>query len=146
MKKILLLLLFLNSTLILGQEWNLDYQAAKTQAQNESKPIVLVFQGSDWCAPCIKLEKTIWSSPEFIQYAKEHYIMLKADFPRKGSNAISPEQRAANEALAKRFNPRGHFPFVVILDGQDQVLGVSGYKKISPKEYIQIIDGFVKKP
>ena len=41
-------------------------------ASKESKPIILVFQGSDWCAPCIKLDREILSSDTFKKYANEN--------------------------------------------------------------------------
>jgi len=47
---------------IFSQNWHTDLEYAKKIAVKENKPIVLVFQGSDWCAPCIKLERDIWSS------------------------------------------------------------------------------------
>ena len=31
----------------------------------EDKNIIIVFSGSDWCAPCIKLDKNIWQSDAF---------------------------------------------------------------------------------
>ena len=52
-------------------------------ANNENKNIVMVFAGSDWCAPCIKLEKYILESDDFKNYAKEHWVLLKLDFPKK---------------------------------------------------------------
>ena len=37
-------------------------KASITKAQKQNKKIILVFQGSDWCGPCIKLSKEIWST------------------------------------------------------------------------------------
>ena len=51
-----------------------------------NKPILLIFQGSDWCAPCIKFERNIWSTPTFQSYAEENLLIVKADFPRRKSN------------------------------------------------------------
>ena len=59
-----------------AQDWNTDFEKAKSIAKAENKPIILVFQGSDWCAPCIKLDKEIWSSETFKAYAKKHYVMV----------------------------------------------------------------------
>jgi hypothetical protein len=42
-----------------------------------------VFSGSDWCAPCIKLDKSIWQSTEFKEYAASNLILERADFPKK---------------------------------------------------------------
>jgi thioredoxin-related protein len=147
MKKIaqILCLLLLSITAAFAQEWQTDFNSAKEIASAENKPIILVFQGSDWCAPCIKLDREIWSTDVFKEYASEHYVMLLADFPRRKKNALPEEQAAANAKLAETYNTIGAFPFVVVLDSNGKVLGQTGYKKVSPEEYIKELNGFVKK-
>ena len=56
---------FLTAPSILAQEWQVDIEKAKQLASKEDRKIVLVFQGSDWCAPCIKLQKEVWDTREF---------------------------------------------------------------------------------
>ncbi len=70
-------------TMLNGQDWHKSFDEAQAEAKKNNKPIVLVFSGSDWCAPCIKLDKEIWQSDEFKKYALGHYVLYKADFPRK---------------------------------------------------------------
>lgn len=127
-----------------AQKWQTDFKKATEMAAQANKPIVLVFSGSDWCAPCMKLEKEIWSTAEFINYSNEHYIMLKADFPRKSKNTVDAQQKEANKQLAEKYNKSGFFPLVVVLDKQGKMYGSLGYKKVSPKEYIGLIDAMVK--
>ena len=125
-----------------SQEWLTDYPSAQRQASEEQKPIVLVFQGSDWCAPCIKLERNIWSSSDFKDYAKDNLVLVKADFPRKKRNAISTKQEKANKVLADKYNKNGIFPLVIMLDADGNVLGKTGYKKLKPAEYIDLLESF----
>ncbi len=125
-----------------AQTWQTDLEEARTTAHNENKDILLVFQGSDWCAPCIKLDREIWTSSEFKNYAKEHYVMLKADFPRKAKNQLEHAQQKKNNALAEKYNKEGYFPLVILLDEKGNVLGKTGYKKVSPKEYIELLNSF----
>lgn len=127
-----------------GQEWQRDIKKAKQIAKEKHHPIILVFQGSDWCAPCIKLDREVWSTEEFQKYAKDHYVMLQADFPRKKKNALPKDQAKANTKLAELYNKRGIFPFVVVLDAQGNVQGETSYKKMNPKEYIQLLDSFIE--
>ena len=91
------------STLLFAQQWETDFATAKAKAEQQGKNIVLNFCGSDWCIPCIKLEKTIWDSFEFKDYAKSHYILLRADFPKKKADALSKEQQEKNDRLADEF-------------------------------------------
>lgn len=144
MKKIIVLsLAILFSLSAFTQEWSTDINLAKKQAKAEGKAIVLSFQGSDWCAPCIKLDHEIFSNPEFTAFAKDNYVMVKVDFPRKKKNRLSKEQQAKNGLLAEKYNPRGYFPHVVVLNANGEVKGELGYKDISVKEYIKLIEAFL---
>lgn len=135
------LLFSLNSTQ--AQEWITDFETAKVTAQQDDKHIILVFQGSDWCAPCIKLDKHVWSTDYFKTYALNHYVMLKADFPRRKKNQLSQEQTEANKKLAELYNQQGYFPFVVVLNAEGKVLGELGYQNISPQDYVSEINAFI---
>ncbi|MAW95918.1 MULTISPECIES: thioredoxin family protein [unclassified Leeuwenhoekiella] len=145
MKKILLSIcfIFLAFSLSQAQEWQNDFGKAKSLAAKQDKPIILVFQGSDWCAPCIKLNKEIWETEAFQSYAKDHYVMLQADFPRKAKNALPAAQQEANNKLAETYNKNGYFPLVVVLDKNGKVLGNAGYEKTTPAAYIKKIDAFL---
>ena len=144
MKKNILLFSFLFFVIISmkSQEWQTDLNKAQKIASEKNQKIILVFQGSDWCAPCIKLDTEIWSSKEFIAYSKEHFVMLKADFPRKSKNKLDKSQQEKNNQLAEKYNTKGYFPYVVVLGKNADVLGSTGYQKISPSEYIEILNSF----
>ncbi|MCF8239213.1 MAG: thioredoxin family protein [Saprospiraceae bacterium] len=146
MTKIFLSLALLVTTYCSGsaQNWLTNLDAAKTLAKETKRPIILVFQGSDWCAPCIKLDREIWQSEAFKAQAKTHYILLKADFPKRKKNALSEEQSAHNAILAETYNQQGIFPFVVILDADGQVLGQTGYQKTTPSDYIAKLDSYIQ--
>ena len=73
MKKLFSITLLLSCLMVFSQNWETSYENSLTKAQNQNKKIILVFQGSDWCGPCIKLSKEIWSSEEFIAYSKKNY-------------------------------------------------------------------------
>lgn len=145
-KRPILTLLFLigQLSLVYSQNWELDFNNALKTAQDSNKTIVLVFSGLDWCVPCMKLEKEIWESDTFQNYAKDYFVMVRADFPRRKANKLSEEQEERNATLAEKYNTNGYFPFVVILDKSGKVLGKTGYKKLSPKEYIEHLNSFIK--
>ena len=138
----LLIAIFLGTGILFGQDWQTDFTKAKDLSKAGNKSIILVFQGSDWCAPCIKLDKKIWSSEVFRNYAADHFVMLLADFPRKKQNMPPPEQKSKNEQLAETYNRNGYFPLVVVLDKDGKVLGETGYRNISVKEYINLLESF----
>ncbi|WP_394332521.1 thioredoxin family protein [Maribacter thermophilus] len=142
--KLIVVLFMTGLTTLCAQDWKHDFEEAKEIASKEDKTIILVFQGSDWCAPCIKLDREVWSTKEFQTYAKEHYIMLQADFPRRKKNKLPEEQLNANKKLAEQYNQMGVFPLVVVLDKDGNVLGETSYKKMGPKKYIALLNNFIK--
>lgn len=142
--KITILLLFL-SICSYGQNWETNFENGKKTAILENKNIILVFSGSDWCAPCIKLEKNIWSSDVFKTEAKNDWILVKADFPKKKASQQSEEIKNQNAALAELYNKEGNFPLVVILDKNGKVLGKTGFKNVNPEEYIHLLHTIEKK-
>ncbi|MDO1511609.1 thioredoxin family protein [Maribacter confluentis] len=145
MKKVVFILcaiLYINVSF--AQDWQTDFTRAQELAKAKNLPIVLVFQGSDWCTPCIKLDRSVWSTKEFREYANDHYVMLQADFPRKKSNALPIQQLNKNKALAEKYNGNGIFPFVVVMDATGKVYGETSYKKLSPVEYINELNSFIE--
>ena len=145
MKKTVLYLLLCTTCLGYSQNWKPSFEEAQNQAVSENKNIVLVFSGSDWCAPCIKLDKTVWQSAEFKKDSEANWVIYKADFPKKKANQLNPILTESNKKLAALYNPSGNFPLVLLLDKSGAVLGIEGYKNISATEYIQLIHSLEKK-
>jgi thioredoxin-related protein len=144
MKKIMVLMLLFAVTIGYSQEWKTDFTVAKSEASSQNKNILLVFSGSDWCGPCIKLDRDIWQSAEFKEFAKNNLVLERADFPKKKQNQLAPELKKINEELAEKYNKDGMFPLVVVLDKNGKVLGKTAYKNVSPQEYIDILKSFLK--
>ena len=120
MKLLLISLLF--GLLTIAPNWELNFDQAKAEAAQTHKFILLNFSGSDWCGPCIKLKKDVFESAEFGQFATDHLVLVRADFPRKSKNQLEASQTAHNEALAEKYNQQGKFPFTVLLDANGRVL------------------------
>ncbi|MCG2792011.1 MAG: thioredoxin family protein [Weeksellaceae bacterium] len=96
---------------------------AKKQAGEKKELILLNFSGSDWCIPCIKLHKNIIETEEFKSLTTENIIVyLNADFPRSKKNQPAPELKKENAALAELYNPKGLFPYTLLLDADGKIL------------------------
>ena len=145
MKQLFYLIIFTFSGILQAQQWQDSFDDALTKAADEDKPIVLVFSGSDWCAPCIRLKRHIFDAVEFRTYAVEHYVMYDADFPRKKKNQLPQEKLNVNKSLAEKYNPKGYFPLVVVMDKNQNVLGTTGFvARTSPEKYIKTLNKFLK--
>ncbi|MBF4473471.1 MULTISPECIES: thioredoxin family protein [Flavobacterium] len=143
--KHLICFLFLSTTVFgYSQNWSANFEDAKMKAEKENKNILLVFSGSDWCGPCMRLEKIVWKSQEFQTEADNNWVIYRADFPRKKINQLSPERAESNNKLAEKYNKHGSFPLVLLLDKKGKIIGTTGFKNASASEYIKLIHSFEK--
>ena len=123
--------------------WLTDLSAAQEQARTEKKLVLIDFTGSDWCGWCIKLNKDVFSKPEFIKYAKENLVLVEVDFPKRKQQ--SPDQKKANEALQNKYNVQG-FPTIIVIDANGKtVWSNEGYLSGGPKAMIDAIESAKKK-
>ena len=126
--------------LFVSVTWLTDFDQAKQQAKEKDQLILLNFSGSDWCAPCIKMKKEIFETPEFQDFADDNLILLKADFPRLKKNQLEAKQKVHNEKLAERFNPKGKFPLTLLIDADGKILHEwDGYSNTSVDVFISEI-------
>lgn len=111
-------------------------------AKTENKSVLLYFSGSDWCAPCVKFKKFIVNTPEFQTFATENLVIYNADFPRLSKNKLAKEVEKENETLADKYNSKGIFPLILLLDADGNVI-----KKWEeyPKETVEEFIGKLKK-
>lgn len=145
MKKIVVAVCIFFAFSAQAQLWEDSFENALVKADTEDKPIVLVFSGSDWCGPCIRFKKKILESEEFVGFASDNYVLYNADFPKKKKNSLPSEKLDSNKGLAEKYNPKGYFPLVVVLDKNESVLGKTGFdKKKSPEKYLDLFNGYLK--
>ena len=81
---------------------------------------LIVFEGSDWCASCRKLEKNVLSDSTFITFLQTNQIeLLKVDFPQRKKQPTDLKKK--NEQIAQKYQFKGEFPTLVLtsLEGSD---------------------------
>ena len=121
--------------------WLTDYKKAQEEAKASNKLLLIDFTGSDWCGWCIRLDREVFSKPEFREYATKNFILLEADFPRR--KELSAEVKAQNLELAQRYRIEG-FPTIVVLDGTGKKVGELGYTPGGPAAFIAQLDKIPK--
>lgn len=154
MKKILVIaFLTLTSMSMQAQEeltWHTDMSKATDISIKENKPIFLFFTGSDWCGWCIRLQKEVFKTPEFIKWAKENVVLVELDFPRK--NNQSEEVKMQNAQLQQQLQVRG-YPTVWFVSATKtaeakvnlNALGSTGYVAGGPKVWIDGANQIIQK-
>lgn len=117
--------------------WHTSLPEAQAKAKAEKKLVMMDFTGSDWCGWCIRLDKEVFSKPEFEEYAEKNLVLVEVDFPHKTEQ--SSELKAANKALAQEYGIRG-YPTIIVLSSDGERVGKLGYVKGGPKAFIAKID------
>ena len=109
-------------------------------SHNTEKPLMLFFTGSDWCGWCIKLQKAVFSKPDFVKWATKNVVLVELDFPRR--TKISEELTAQNRNLQQMFGVRGYptvwFVTPEVTDGKVNFkkLGSQGASPLDAKGWI----------
>jgi len=93
--------------------WITDLPAAIRFAKEKNKMIFMDFTGSDWCPPCKMLHSEVLTSSDFKALAKEHFILLELDFPRRIEQRETLKK--ANEKIASAAGIEG-FPTIMVVD------------------------------
>jgi thiol-disulfide isomerase/thioredoxin len=119
-----------------------DPDQAFAAAAGSDKQVLLVFQGSDWCIPCIQLEQKVLSGERFLQFVKDSLVVLKADFPQR--KKIDPALVSQYEKLAEAFNPEGSFPKAILLNAQRKRIAQITIKNPAPETFIAAIKELVR--
>ena len=120
---------------------NLDEALAKAKA--EGKLVYACFSGSDWCYWCKKLEKEVLSDPLFVTGVMDDYVLVFIDSPENKA-LLSDRAKAENEKLTEKYGIRG-FPTALILDGNGNRIGKTGYRQGGAAEYVKHLKSFRKK-
>lgn len=143
MKKLFILLVIfgLTSCVNAGEGWLTDFEEAKKQAAEKNLPILADFSGSDWCGWCIKLDREVFSQPEFKAYAAENVILFLADFPN--SKPQSAEVKAQNDKLWNHYGLSG-YPSVLLLNADGSVIDRTGYQFGGAAAYVEHIQSLLK--
>ncbi len=120
--------------------WTTNVVAALASARADGKDLLLLYTGSDWCPPCMKLEEQVLSKAEFTTAAAENFVLVKFDFPQK--TELSPELVAQNQHWSDRFGIDG-FPTIVLIDKNEKPYAITGFKDEGPEVFVQLLNELV---
>jgi thioredoxin-related protein len=123
-------------------KWMTDLPQAQAKAKAEKKLVMLDFTGSDWCGWCIKLNKEVFSKPEFEEYARKNLVLVEVDFPRNKQQ--TEEMKQANQKLQEKYGIRG-YPTIIVLNSDGGKAGELGYMPGGPKAFIAELEKLKKK-
>lgn len=107
--------------------WLTDIESGVAQAKKENKAVMVEFTGSDWCPPCIEMNKKVFSQSSFTKAAEKNYVLVVIDIPKK-DKALSEK----NTKVLAKYKVEG-VPTVVLFDKDGKEFdrfGASGFPTV----------------
>lgn len=135
MRKLLSTLFFFLSISAFSQITKVStWEEAQKIASSENKDIIIEFTGSNWCKPCIKMEKEVLSHSTFEAFAKDKFVLFVLDLqmPIK----VDSENYQTFERYKKIHNV-SFYPTYILTDS-------NGKEKTRLKGYYSL-NNFIKK-
>jgi len=124
--------------------WSDNYAQSVEKAQAENKYLLLDFTGSDWCGYCKLLEKEVFGTPQFRDWANKYVVLVQVDFPH--STPLSAAVKAQNKELAGKYPIHG-YPTITVTETNGKVRAQRiGYTPGSGvAAYLQALEAEMKK-
>lgn len=130
--------LVLAASSVVAAEWTDNYEAARKQAAEEKKDLLIDFTGSDWCTWCIKLRKEVFEQAPFEAGVKDRYVLVELDYP-KDKSRLSEVVAKQNEELLKKYPIKG-YPSILLCDPSGKPFAITGYQPGGPEAYLKHLD------
>jgi len=104
----------------------------------DTKFKLIVFEGSDWCSNCIRLEKNVLSKLSFEAFLNDKNIDFKrVDFPQR--KQLSELDKKRNAEIAEKYNFKGAFPTVLLIDESSNLIFTIPYQSQNSEAFISLI-------
>ena len=123
--------------------WSENYLQARKVAAAKKIPMLILFSGSDWCPPCMQLDKNILDTKEFAAYAgKGKFVLFKVDFPRSVKKPAAVARQ--NQQLMQVYRVQG-VPTIILAGADGKEFARTGFIPVSAKKYIEHLEKLLKK-
>ncbi|MEZ4808717.1 MAG: hypothetical protein R2819_00035 [Allomuricauda sp.] len=99
---------------------------------------LVLFEGSDWCVNCIRLNKTVLTDTAFINFLEMENIQIeRIDFPQR--KKLDEQTQAYNASVAEKYGFQGLFPTILLVRNNTDETVTIDYHDQGPNEFIQQI-------
>ncbi|WP_430968611.1 hypothetical protein [Spongiimicrobium sp. 2-473A-2-J] len=100
---------------------------------------LILFEGSDWCINCIRLEKNVLSEEAFVNFMKRREIEIeRIDFPQR--KKLDPLTRDYNASMAEKYGFKGKFPTLLLVKSETGEVIRINYSDQGVSEFIAAIE------
>jgi protein disulfide-isomerase len=104
--------------------WHTDYTYVRTLSQQGNKPMLLLFNGSDWSGEAMWMKHEILSTEPFEEKIANRFVCMEVDFPEH--SALAEKKEAQNKELKSRFHIQ-EIPTLLLLDAQERIIAQIAY-------------------
>ncbi len=123
--------------------WGEDLAAAKEEASQNGKLLLIAFSGSDWCGWCMKMDKEIYSESKFINGAKKNFVLVMIDNPRDKS-ILSKLAQKQNPGIIAEYGISGYPCTIIAKPSGEQIKRIGGYQKGGVRAFLNTLDAVAK--
>lgn len=122
--------------------WTDSYDKAMARAKAEKKLILLDVTGSTWCPSCQQMEKEVFATKAFKDYAEKKLVLLRLDFPDPVID-ISGKTEWALKYLPQDRNVA--LPLIVLIAADGRAIANTSYAPGGPEPFIAELEKFARK-
>jgi len=123
--------------------WTQDYEAAIKLAKEEGKAILLDFTGSDWCGWCKLMDKNVFSTDDFKDYAEESLVLISINFPRN-ADLVPEKYRKRNRDLQTKYGIRGYPTFIVLDSNGSEITRLRAGRDKTGESFVKELKAVLK--
>jgi len=125
--------------------WTSSYGQAMKLAQETDKDLLIAFVGPKWCDWGNQMESNVFNTVEWMNFAKEHFVLVYIDCPSEDAAYMPEKQLTQNARLYKAYEMRG-CPFYLLTDANGKRYDAFGATTgITPAEQIQMVEVMLAK-
>ena len=108
-------------------KWTTSYEEAVRLAEENNAPIMLFFEGSDWCPWSKRIKQEVFDQREFLQWTEGRLVAVHLDFPRH--KQLPPQLNRQNNRLLDKYRQYlSGFPTALFVRPDGKVIGKMGYE------------------
>ena len=123
-------------------EWTHDWEAVTAAAKADGGAVFVNFTGSDWCGWCRLMDRQVFSTDEWKEWAKGSGVHFAwVDFPEDVSLLPDKQTQERNEKLSRQYEVEG-FPTYFLLDSEGEAVWQGGAsREATPEKFIAELEG-----
>jgi YHS domain-containing protein/thiol-disulfide isomerase/thioredoxin len=106
-----------------AEGWHTDFEAARQQAQQTGKPLLVHFW-AEWCGPCKQMESSVFNQPQVMSALRSDVVAVKLDVDQ-------------HQELSSRFGIEVLPSDIILESGGERIVESTGFR--NPGEYVQMI-------